>query len=186
MAQTDFFLSIEEREQFVLHCFEKKCSIVPHLHYSTSDYITLHSMDEYKKCDNHTMFSIVNSAFSDSMLGIDFNIINNRKRYFIMQRYGGPTIDFFSPIFGQIDNKTIGPGYIGIYPFYYDKKGEKLYPNDGLKQYYNEFIKFIKKISTPVKLTKRTFWIGHKAIDLCRSAEYRLTNIDNNNLIDLL
>lgn len=185
MAQLDFFFSIEDRELFIEYCFNKKCFIIPHLPYKSSEYITLISLIQYKKCEPHTIFSIGDNTFFNYPLKLDFNIIDNEKKYFIIQREGGPTIDFFSPVFGQLENNIIGPGYIGIYPYYYNE-AEKIYPSVTLKAHYNDFTKFIKSHAKPFKIGKRKYWVGLNAIELCRKGHFKFLQIDKEDLINLI
>ena len=185
MAQLDFFLSIKDREHFIEYCFDNKRHMIPHLSYSSPSYITLKNLTEYNRCEPHTLFSIVEEKFFNYPLKLDFNIIDNKKKYFIVQREGGPTIDFFSPVFGQIENKVIGPGYIGVYPYYY-KNNEKIYPDTNFKECYNDCLKFIKQNSKPFKIGKRKYWIGLNAIELCRNNGYKFLQIGKENPIDLV
>jgi len=79
-------------------------------------------------------------------------------------------------VFGQLENNVIGPGFIGIYPYYYNK-GEKVYPTAALKKSYDDFTKFIKRNAIVKVVGKRKYWIGLNAIKLCRENKFKLLQI---------
>jgi len=82
-------------------------------------------------------------------------------------------------------DKKIGQGFLSSHSIYYSGK-EKFYPNEFDKKLYRTFSSYIKKNSTPVKLQKRTYWIGHNTIKVCTDNGYSLVEIGEQNLLHLL
>lgn len=65
---------------------------------------------------------------------MDFFEKESKKIYFIKQRYGGPCIDFCSPVLAKIENKRIGSGFLNIYPSFYHYD-QKITHNDSLSEF---------------------------------------------------
>jgi hypothetical protein len=186
MAQLDFFLCREERIELANLILGMGLEMIPDLEYELSNYVSLDSIDKYVEYvdKNELIFIINRKTFKYPFV---FGTFEKRgvKKYFIRQRYGGPTIDFYYPGLMEKENK-IGPGFISNYPFYYDEHGDKFYPSDEDKEVFKILSRFISKNSRSVKLTKRTFWIGNKSIDLCKNSGFHLVDIGGKNLLDYL
>ena len=140
MPQLDFILSEKERIEVVQFLFKNDCRIIPGCHYSTSKYNIVTDMEGYLKyCKEEPLLFLINDRYSFYPLELDFFENEKGKTYFIKQRHGGPTIDFFSPIIGEKENNIIGPGFIGIYEYYYHNNN-KIAPNADLKNIYKLFL----------------------------------------------
>ncbi len=183
MSQVDFFLSEKERAGFIEHCFRHGCSIIPEQHYNTDKYIIVSNMEQYKKyCKKSPLLFITSKKFSVYPLELDHFEDGDQKKYFIKQRHGGPTIDFFSPVIGEFEDNIIGPGYIGIFPYYY-RVDKKYVPENGFIDLYKSFTTYIKESCQKIVLSKRTFWVGNLTIDRAKKGEIKLLQISN---IDIL
>jgi hypothetical protein len=89
---------------------------------------------------------------------------NNEKRFYIRQRYGGPSIDFYTPIIAELKDGNVGPGLMSIYPFYYHYN-EKFDSSKELKEAYASFNSYIQKMSKRIKIGKKIYLVGNYAID---------------------
>jgi hypothetical protein len=186
MSQVDFFLSEKERLEFIQYCFKHGCNIIPNQHYNTDKYLIASNMEQYEKyCKKSPLLFITSNKFSMHSLELDYFEVDDKRRYFIKQRYGGPTIDFFSPVIGELEDNVVGPGHIGIYPFYYHGS-KRFVPNKFLTEFYKLFTIYIKGSCQKIKLTQRTFWVGNATIDRAKKEEIKLLPISNINLLTLL
>ncbi len=103
-------------------------------------------MEGFKKyCKEGPLLFLLNQKYSFYSLELGSFKKEGVEKYYVKQRYGGPTIDFFTPIFGERENNTIGPGFLSIHPSYYHKKIEFV-PNEDLKSYYRLLTSFIRKM----------------------------------------
>lgn len=183
MSQVDFFLSEKERIEFSKYCFRHDCNIIPDKHYNTDKYIAATNMEEYERyCKKSPLLFITSKKFTVYPLELDHFEDGGKEKHFIKQRHGGPTIDFFSPIIGELEDNIVGPGYIGIYPFYY-RDNKKYVPDKSLIDFYKLFTTYIKESCQKIKLTQRTFWVGNLTIERGKKGEIQLLPESN---IDLL
>jgi hypothetical protein len=183
MPQLDFFLSEVERQKFIQYCFKQRCNIIPDQHYESNKYIVVTTLDQYERnCKDKPLLFISSNDFTTYPLELDYFEDKGKKKYFIIQRHGGPTIDLFCPVIGELEENIVGPGFIGIYQFYYRDKN-KYVPNKSLTGYYKLFTTYIKEICEKVKLGQRVFWIGKQTIDKAKKGEIQLLSISN---IDVL
>jgi hypothetical protein len=185
MTQVDFFLSESERNNFIEHCIKEGCMIIPDQHYDTDKYLVATTMHQYQQyCKKNPLLFIISKKYSTYPLELDYFEDEGKKKYFIKQRHGGPTIDFFSPVVGEIEDNIVGPGYLGIYPFYYHNN-QKFVPNKSLIDFYKLFSDYIKKSCQKIKLTQRTFWVGKHTIERAKKGEIQLLPISNIDILTL-
>lgn len=184
--QLDFYLSKEDKMELVALLFSKGATLIPSLHYPSEEYIELHSLKAYEEhVDKNRLMHIVHPSFSNMKLEFDSFEKEGKKVFYILQRYGGPTIDFYSP--GNIVKKGvefIGPGFVSIYSYYWKIK-EKLPASDELKSFYRDLIDFIKNRSTPIKYAKRIYYVGFGANQAILRG-YKLANITDEALSSLI
>ena len=187
MSQIDFFLCKDERIELAKTIFSLELIMIPDLAYEVMKPVILKDIEHYKKyVDVNELMFIVDSKAELKKFVFESYFKDGSERYYIRQRYGMPTIDF---LYGGLVEKSemkITPGSISNYSFYYSDGGDKIYPSEQDKHLYSTIVTFIKKNTIPVKLTKRTFWVGKKSIELCKQHNYQLININDKNLIDLL
>jgi hypothetical protein len=186
MIQLDFFLSESERVDLIKYCFKYDCKIIPDSHYDSQNYIVAGDISEYEKfCKRSNLLFITSSRFSNHPLELDYFDKEGKKKFFVKQRYGGPTLDFFCPVVGEIESNTVGPGFIGMYPYYYHGN-KKFVPNKNLTDFFKNLTSHLKDSSKRIRLSQRTFWIGNRTIDRAKRGEIKLLPIANINLLTLV
>jgi hypothetical protein len=186
MPQLDFILSEKERLDILEFGFKNGCRIIPNLSYTSDKYNVIVDIEEYvKNCEEVPLLFLINNRYTFYPLKLDFFESEKTKTWFIKQRCGGPSIDFFSPIIGEKKENIIGPGYIGIYEYYFHDK-EKIVPNAQMINIFESFKSYIKSISKPVKLTNRTFWVGKYTIEQVLKGKFKILPISGNEIIELV
>jgi hypothetical protein len=184
MPQIDFFLNEDERIQLIQYAFKIGCKVIPDLHYHNDEFETAIDLESYLKfCSDSPFLFLINKKYSFYPLEFDFYEETNTRIYFIKKRYGGPSIDFFSPIIGEKEDNTIGPGYIGIYPFYFHNN-RKIVPTKELTDVYNLLSSFIRKISIKVELVNRIYWVGNTTIKRAKKGGIKLVPISDINILE--
>ena len=160
--------------------------MVPDLHYSEENYKTISNIQEYEPyvMSSILIFLVYPETFEYELEMRSFTK-DDKKLFYVVQRQGGPTIDFYSPGLIEDRDKMIGPGFLGNYSFYYSKN-KKIYPTELQKDLYKMLAKFIKEKCKQVKLKKRSYWIGDRTIYLCKNENYKLVEIGGFNLIEAL
>jgi hypothetical protein len=186
MAQIDFFLCKDERAEFAKLVLGMGSKMIADLHYEKQVFTSIDNIDKFNKyIDKNKGVFIVNEKTFHHPFIFDSFEKNGKKKFYIQQRYGGPSFYFYSPGMTETEKK-IGPGVLSNYPFYYDQAGEKFYPSETDKETFKILVSYIKKHTKPAKLSKRTFWIGNKSIVLCRNSGFQLIDIGGKNLLDYL
>jgi len=187
MAQIDFYLCKEEKLKLANAIFGMGLKMIPDLPYETQKLVYITGESEYEPyASKNILMFIVGSNLDDESVVYGTFEKDGKKYFFVRQRYGFVSIDFYSPGLIETAEQRIGPGFLGNYPFYYTREGTKLYPSDESKIVFKELVSFVKRESTAVKLTNRTFWIGKRCAVLCKEAGYQLVNIGDKNLLTLL
>jgi hypothetical protein len=186
MPQLDFFLNGIERDNFIEFAFKNNFKLVPDNHFDSNNYQIINDVDTYLKLAKTTpLIFLLNDKYSFFPLELDFFEKGGRNVYFIKQKCGGPVIDFYSPIAGEIENGIVGPGFVGCYPFYYHNN-KKIVPHFELSNSYKQMTTFIRSIAKPVKLSQRTYWLGKETINKAKKDEVKLLPISGIELINLL
>jgi hypothetical protein len=102
MLQFDFILSEKERLAFLEFVFKNECTIVPDRRFEKKKYEVVTDIESYfNYAKDSPLLFFLNKRYSIYPLELESLDTDKGKRYFIMQRYGGPAIDFFSPIIGK-------------------------------------------------------------------------------------
>ncbi|RKR84186.1 hypothetical protein BDD43_4413 [Mucilaginibacter gracilis] len=178
MAEMNFFFNLKEREGFINYCFDNDCVIIPDSNYEDNSYYLIKNINQYhgymKECVG---FFIVSDKYKQFPLEMRSFEKDGKLNYYIRQRYGGPSVDFYTPIFAEMESNKIGPGLISIYPFYYHYN-EKIIPGNELKQTYNLLISYIRKKSTKVKIGKKNYWIGINTIEQVKAGILEFVEMD--------
>ncbi|MBB3057921.1 hypothetical protein [Mucilaginibacter gotjawali] len=178
MAEMNFFLNLNEREDFVKFCFDNAFTIIPDMQYEDNSYYVIKILGHYRKYMNECVrFFIISEKYKAYSLEMDNYEKDNKRIYYIMQRYGGPSIDFYTPFFAERNYNKIGPGSIGIYPFYYHYN-EKFIPDSELKNAYNLLISYIRKKSKKVKIGKKNYWIGINTLESVAEGTLEFVEMD--------
>lgn len=177
MPQLDFILSEGERIAFVEYAFQVGCSIVPDRNYDLEKYDTAYDLKGYNQfCINQPLLFLQNKRFTAYQLEIKQFEKEGDQKFYIKPRYGGPTIEFYSPIIGEREGGIIGPGFLGIYPYYFHEKN-KFVPNSDFKDVYQLLGAYIKGISQKNQLTVRTYYVGKVTIDMVKKTRCSLLQL---------
>ncbi|MCG2618206.1 hypothetical protein LZZ85_28180 [Terrimonas sp. NA20] len=186
MSQIDFFVCNSERRDLLSLCLGNGLTLIPDMHYQDNSYMSIKDFDGLELYnDNSPKFYLTSQKFTFYPFKIDSVINSGRLIYYIVQRQGGPYIDFFTPVLGEVNNNIIGPGFVGIFPFYYNGL-QKIHPNQEFIKAYKELVIAIKKISVKVTLGRRTFWIGKETVDLVKRGKVRLLPISGVDIATLI
>ena len=173
--------------QLATTVFERGLRMIPDLPYETENPVFIGAVSDYEPyASKNILMFIVDSHVKDKSIVFGYFDKDGKRSFFVRQRYGVVSVDFYSPGLIEAAEHRIGPGYLGNYPFYYTRGEVKFYPSEKDMIVFKELRSFIKKQSTAVKLTNRTFWIGNRCIDLCKEAGYQLVDIGGKNLLELL
>lgn len=174
MAQIDFFLCEEERLDLIKFAFQQRYRIVPDKHYGSGEYKVAETLEDYSSfAKDSALLFLLHDSYTVYPLVMDFIEKEGGRRYYIKQRYGGPTIDVYSPVFGERENRTIGSGFIGIYPFYYAEAGGKLTPDPALKVQYEQWKTVVRKMGVRIKMGSRSYYVGRRSIEKVRRGELK-------------
>ncbi len=178
MAELNLFFNLKEREDFVRYCFNQECIIVPDSDYEDNSYYLIKNMEQYLNYIEECVgFFIISDKYKRFPLEMRSFEKNDQKKYYIRQRYGGPSIDFYTPFFAEKKYNKVGPGLISIYPFYYHYN-EKFIPDDELKRVYNLLVSYIRKKSKRVKIGKKNYWIGIDTIERVKEGRLGFVEMD--------
>jgi hypothetical protein len=187
MPQIDFYFCKEEKMRLANMVFDMGLKMIPDLSYDTENPVLINSISDYEPYAlKNVLIFIVGSKLNHESLVFGSFEKNGKKSFFVKQRYGLASVDFYSPGVIEATEHRIGPGFLGNHPFYYNSDGSKLYPSEKDKNIFKELRQFIKKNSTPAKLVNRTFWIGKRCIALCRETGYNLVKIGDEDLLKQL
>lgn len=174
----NFFFTLSEREGFVKFCFDNGFAIIPDMQYEDNSYYVIKNLEHYRNYMNeYVRFFIISEKYQAYPLEMDNFEKDNKKVYYIMQRYGGPSIDFYTPFFAEKKHDKIGPGLISIYPFYYHYN-EKFIPDNELKKVYELLTSYIRKKSKKVKIGKKNYWIGINTMERVKEATLEFVEMD--------
>lgn len=187
MPQLDFYLCEKERVEVLDFAFKNGFRIIPSCDFLEKKYKVIDDINFYTEFGRETpLLFLVNSKFSEYPLEFDsFKSDDGITKYYLKQRRGGPTIDFFSPVIGEIEEKVVGPGFIGIYPFYYH--GEKKFvPKRQLAEQYSTLVSYIKSITIKISFGKRIYWVGKDTVERVKQKEFHIEPIADMNIIDIL
>lgn len=165
MAQLNFLLNKDDTVTLLNVCFQSGCVLIPSIHYDFEDYIVLNNVNDFMFFKKPvSLFLIVQQKYLMSPLRMDFFIDSlGQKKYYIVQRVGGPTIEFLSSFSTKIP-KEIKYGFISIYPFFYDNDNNKIKPKQEVVELYKKFISVIKKNSNQIIFIKRKYWVGEMTL----------------------
>ena len=185
MPQIDFYLNIEEKHNLVKFIIGNNGFLIPSLHYDEPNYDIIKDIIDYKYfASENSLFFILHDSFLKYPFRFDNFEKDNKKIFYLMQRYGGPYIDFYSS--GLIEGNFIGSGYIGHYPSFYNDEDLSFNPPKELLEFYKAIIKYIKSITLPYKTQKRKYLIGRKLIQDVIANKINLLDINKDDIISQL
>lgn len=187
MAQLDFYLDAKDKIDLMSFVFGEGGYIVPALHYDRPEYSVIKSVDEYLPYVNkNLLLFIAHESYSKEPLTLEKVNKEGKEIFYIPQRVGGPTIDFYSP--GVIEENSvqfIGQGNISYYTSYQSSiQRSNVQAPEPQKFFYKKLTSEIKK-GFAIKLSKRTYWVGCKALENLRRG-YKLMNVSDDLLNEFL
>src|SRR3990172_5733752 len=117
MPELGLFLSWRDIEEFVECALREGAVLIPHLHYDTPEYVTLRNRASFNDFRRKTsLFFILRSSSLVSPLEMDSFVKKGKRFFFIIQRSGGPTIDFFAAgDFRGSHQHLVGPSSLGYH-----------------------------------------------------------------------
>lgn len=187
MAQLDFYLDEKDKLDFMSFVFSEGGYIIPALHYEKRTYTVVSSIDEYRSFVNRSiLFFIVHESYFKEPLTWETINKEGTELFYIPQRIGGPTIDFYSP--GIIDRngvRLIGQGNISYYTSYQSLvQKSNIEAPEAQKVFYKKLSSQIRK-GFAIKLSKRTYWVGKKTLQSLRNGS-KLMNVSDDILTEFL
>ena len=188
MAHLDFYLNEKDKADLASLIFSEGGYLIPNINYENPEVFEVKALEDYipYSSQNIVLFIVHNLFFKSSLTWESFNK-DGRILYYNPQRYGGPTIDFYSPgLIMRNGIKFIGPGNISYYSTYYDSiENKKVEAPPELKFFYKMLTGHIKKFSYPLKIFKRTYWVGFNTVKDLKS-DSKLVNAEDDLIVEFL
>ena len=181
MAELDFILINNEQAKLIDYLLELKAMFIPSLDYERPEFLELINREEIEKTINSLDLNgpifLLWENISRYPLEFDSITKEGKKIYYLMQRYGGPYIDFGPcKIFVEGKDKFITSGSIGHYAKYWiEELDDNIKVSEEIKSKYKEITKFIKTMTKRVKSKSgiRYYWVGREAIKMLQNSEIR-------------
>jgi hypothetical protein len=121
MPELSLFLDSDDERSLIMMLFARGAHLVADLRYECQEYFQIRDWSMYAKARaNAGLFFILFDVYDESPLRM-FRIEsgNYNGRYAVMQRTGGPTIDFLASVeYRKDDCEQISDGMIGYHPTY--------------------------------------------------------------------
>jgi hypothetical protein len=170
-----------ERQLLFDFCFEQGCMLIPNMHYNDNSYLLLKNTEEYiKYAERCPLVSVVKHNYQVYPLEMDFFERESKKIYYVKQRFGGPFIDFYSPVLSETEKNKVGPGFMSIYSFYHHYN-QQFIPSPPLSETYDTLKAYIKRICVGAKIGKTKYWIGRNTIAQFRNREIDFVDMEGFN-----
>lgn len=171
MAETEFLKTEAETLILANHILSLNCKLIPRLHYVTKDYLVIDNLTEFennlRECRT---FHIVGDHFTKFPLAMNDVERPEGKRYYIMSRIGGPSIDLLVPKRVYPEGKeSLSAGSIGIYPSIFTIEEEEIKASSDLKSFYSKLTTFVKKDTIKIKTKYRTYYASRGIIEEIKS-----------------
>ncbi len=168
MAETKFLLSDSDTLLIAELVISEGGLLVPDCDYKESIYVVLSTLEQFKEYRKLTnQFFILHESWDSEPLEMkSFSSRDGDVNYFIVQKCGGPTIDYFSTgEYLEGERKRIGKGFLSYYPQYWSPKNQCYIkvPSE-LKYFYNRLVKTLKQDSTTIKIEQRRYWIKNHSL----------------------
>jgi hypothetical protein len=170
MPQLDFFLVREDELRLIRLIFELGAELVVGGQHDSPKYKRLKGTIEYleERQRGACLFHVVSETYNQSPLAMgQVDDGPNRGRYFVRQRTGGPTIDFFSPAPPGGDKVLLAPSMLGYYRTYLNtltSQNENV-PAE-LKRVFSKLAHELKRDAVRVDTGRRKYWITPNANEL--------------------
>lgn len=179
MAEFNFFISDSERDGLLVWILEQGAQLIPDAHYRQPEHSVIKSSSQLADWPRQHHFWIIRSDWQIEPLQLMFvDQMYLGPGYYINPRHGGPALQLLL----ASGSSTAKPafvleGMIQHYPFYYSlESANRLLPSEGLRGFFAEFAKRIKKGGARLRVNKATRWISRAAIDSVLAGTARLGN----------
>lgn len=163
MAELDILLTPTEERSLVEFVLGKGAFLVPDIDYSSTEYVTVRSVDDYLRHRANTrLFFIIHEDYLTTPLEMRQAFKGGNLIYYVMQRNGGPSIEFLSTV-ECIENSTtkVNPGFVAHHPTFWNpntRQNEK--PSAALIRLFGEIRSFLRSRAKAEKLGKRSYLVG--------------------------
>lgn len=163
MAELGFILSRQEEEALVRSALDVGASLVPDMDYTTPDAAQITTYPEYEEHRRQTrMFFILHPSYVTAPIGLRETPKDNKRVFFIVQRTGGPTVDFLSSVeFSEAGRSKINPGFLAHHKTFWNTKTQR---NEdmpaALLELYRELSLAVKRMAIRQRVGVRTYWVG--------------------------
>lgn len=171
MPQVDFLFSEADVRAFMQRVFDGGGFVVPDLHYPEQNHPLLKNVQSLVKARKSAkLFFILHDDYFLCPLEMrQIKKEGEKPFFFIMQRNGGPTIDFYWA--GEIREKgepvEVGSGYLGYHPTFWNTRTQQNErPPNSLLEFYRKLATWIKGSPQKATGTSRTYFIGSGALAL--------------------
>lgn len=168
MAQLDFFMLEDETSAFLNYLLDQKCEFIPDLFYESREIRildNLRSLTSYVPINR--LFFIVNKIYSKYPLEMRQVKRAEGERFYLVQRFGGPTIDLFIPkiIIDEEAKRFISSGFLSIYPSIYTADKQEVKASSELKFFYSKVVSYVKRASYKLSTERRTYYISKGTLE---------------------
>jgi hypothetical protein len=187
MAQVDFYLEVVDKIDIMSFVFAEGGYAIPAIHYKVPIYSEVRTIEDYLPLvDTSVLLFIVHDAYFKEPLAWETIDKEGGQYFYLRQRVGGPTIDFYSP--GKIEKngvQFIGQGSMSYYSSYQSPGSNKdIAAPEEQKLLFKKISRRIKN-GLAIKNSKRTYWVGTKAMSNVVHG-YKLMNVTDDLLDDFV
>lgn len=165
----------EDEQDFVDAIIARGAALVPNVDWETSQFDRIRTISEFRVYRSANLFFIVSDEYEESPLLLKAH--KGKPGYYVFQRNGGPTIDWFVPRRSTQNGKTkLTPGFVSHYPSYWSTRAEEnLRAPRALKAFYRELCVHLRSGGQMLTMGPR----GRLYL-LCRHAasKYRTGSVD--------
>lgn len=174
--EMDIVLSRQEEAEVVKLALRLKAWLVPDMNYPVPRPLQIRSYSDYEKYrGQERLFFILHASFMVTPLEMHEIEKEGRTVYYIVQKNGGPTIDFLSSVEYEEDGKSyVGSGFLAYHGTFWNPethRNEKA--PEALISFYAALTGMVKQIAVRTKVGARIYWIGREiAAQIERGEKY--------------
>jgi hypothetical protein len=168
MPELNVFITPEDFLDIAEGCLAAGCRLIPDCHYDSPNYRELRTIEEIRQeLPNPWLqgWFVVSQRWERCPLEMGSFERDGNRRYSVMQRNGGPTLDIFHRRPVKKPNGTLLPAtllaYYSTFWNWHTEENER--PSEELVACYQLLTRKIKQNSYRVQPMKHIFWISHRA-----------------------
>ncbi|WP_312508875.1 hypothetical protein [Chryseobacterium culicis] len=164
MPDTSYYIDDHSRVKLFDYILSLNGKIIPDLNYSDENFIIISCSDQFLDFIDHktVRFFIISDKFSEEELVMKKNRFSETPIYNIVQRMGGPYIDFaLYRGFSESAKVPFKRTDIGYYTKFLDKNDLSIehITNNNVKVFYNEMIKFVRGMCDMRQVDGKKYYI---------------------------